>query len=167
MEPFLSNFFTSRPVTLTVKGSSFCSVKISKFFATTPLSFITPCIGFLKYWLLIAGLPYRADTELKISSIKDFFSEFEQVCWQIFLEERSSHRKRCSENMQQIFRRTPILKCYFNKVAKQPEITLWCRYSPVNSLHIFRKSFCKNTSGRMLLILVKKLLKENCTFLHH
>ena len=27
--------------------------------------------------------------------------------------------KRCSENMQQIYRRTPMPKCYFNKVAKQ------------------------------------------------
>ena len=28
-------------------------------------------------------------------------------------------RKRCSENMQQIYRRTPMPKCDFNKVAKQ------------------------------------------------
>ena len=28
-------------------------------------------------------------------------------------------RKRCSENMQQIYGRTPIPKCDFNKVAKQ------------------------------------------------
>ena len=27
--------------------------------------------------------------------------------------------KRCSENMQQIYRRTPMLKCDFNKVAEQ------------------------------------------------
>ena len=27
--------------------------------------------------------------------------------------------KRCSENMQQIYRRTPMPKCNFNKVAKQ------------------------------------------------
>ena len=26
-------------------------------------------------------------------------------------------RKRCSENMQQIYRRTPMMKCDFNKVA--------------------------------------------------
>ena len=26
-------------------------------------------------------------------------------------------RKRCSENMQQIYKRTPMLKCDFNKVA--------------------------------------------------
>ena len=28
-------------------------------------------------------------------------------------------KKRCSENMQQIYRRTPMPKCNFNKVAKQ------------------------------------------------
>ena len=28
-------------------------------------------------------------------------------------------RKRCSENMQYIYRRTPVLKCGFNKVSKQ------------------------------------------------
>ena len=30
-------------------------------------------------------------------------------------------RKSCSENMQQIYRRTPMSKCDFNKVAKQCE----------------------------------------------
>ena len=32
---------------------------------------------------------------------------------------RSVLRKRCSENMQQIYGRTPLLKCDFNKVALQ------------------------------------------------
>ena len=47
-------------------------------------------------------------------------------------------RKRFSENMQQIFRRTPI------------EITLQHGCS-VNLLHIFRTPFLKNISGRLLL----------------
>ena len=33
---------------------------------------------------------------------------------------RTVLRKRCSENMQQIYRRTPIPKCDFNNVAFQP-----------------------------------------------
>ena len=28
-------------------------------------------------------------------------------------------RRRCSENMQQIYRKTPMSKCNFNKVASQ------------------------------------------------
>ena len=32
---------------------------------------------------------------------------------------RGVHRKRCSENMQQIYWRTPMPKCDFNKVALQ------------------------------------------------
>ena len=32
---------------------------------------------------------------------------------------RGIFRKRCSENMQQNYGRTPIPKCDFNKVAKQ------------------------------------------------
>ena len=32
---------------------------------------------------------------------------------------RSVLIKRCSENMQQIYRRTPMPKCDFNKAAKQ------------------------------------------------
>ena len=61
-------------------------------------------------------------------------------------------KKRCSENMQQIYRRIPVLKCDFNKVAFQ----LYWNYTrheccPVNLLHIVRTSLPKNTSGRLLL----------------
>ena len=67
---------------------------------------------------------------------------------------RSSHPevflpKRCSKNMQQIYRRTPTPKCDFN--SNFIEITLRHGYSPVNFLHIFRTPFLKNTSGRLLL----------------
>ena len=55
--------------------------------------------------------------------------------------------KRCSENMQQIYRRTPMPKCDFNLF----EIALRRGCSPVNLLHIIRTSFTKNTSGRLLL----------------
>ena len=47
-------------------------------------------------------------------------------------------RKRCSENMQQIYRRTPMSKGDFNKVALQQPLL-------------------KNTSGRLLL----KTFSEN------
>ena len=53
-------------------------------------------------------------------------------------------RTRCSKNMQQIYRRTFMPMCDFNKVALHG-----C--SPVNFLHIFRTLFCKNTTGGLLL----------------
>ena len=43
--------------------------------------------------------------------------------------------KRCSENMQEIFRRIPMPKC----------ITLRLGCSPENFLHIFRTTFRRNT----------------------
>ena len=59
-------------------------------------------------------------------------------------------RRECSENMQQIYRRTPMpisieLLCNFI------EFTLRHGCSPVNLLHNFRTPLPKNTSGRLLL----------------
>ena len=46
-------------------------------------------------------------------------------------------------------------KCDFNKVASNfIEIALRHGCSPVDLLHIFRAPFPKNTSGRLLLILL-------------
>ena len=53
--------------------------------------------------------------------------------------------------MQQIYRREPMPKCDFNKVALQLEITLRRGCFPMNLLHIFRTLFPKNSSGRLLL----------------
>ena len=41
--------------------------------------------------------------------------------------------KRCSENMQQIYRRTPMLKCDFNKVAKVLN-------TPTNPIYLYIKN---------------------------
>ena len=57
-------------------------------------------------------------------------------------------RKRCSENMQQIYRGTPMPKCDSTKLKK---VALRHGCSQVNLLHIFRTSFLKITSGRLLL----------------
>ena len=40
------------------------------------------------------------------------------------------------------------------------EITLWHRCSPVNLLHVFRTSFLKDTSGRLLLVIHQKLCRN-------
>ena len=46
--------------------------------------------------------------------------------------------KKCSENMQEIYRRTPMPKCDFSK-----EIALRYGCSTVNLLHIFRTPFLR------------------------
>ena len=65
--------------------------------------------------------------------------------------QKQSHRdvlkKRCSENMQQIYRRTSMPKLQSNFI----EIALRHGCSPVNLLHIFRTPFPRNTSGWLLL----------------
>ena len=62
-------------------------------------------------------------------------------------------RKRCSENMLQISRRTPMLKF---KQSNFIEIILQHGCFSVNLLHIFRTSFLKDTSGGLLLQLKSK-----------
>ena len=61
-------------------------------------------------------------------------------------------KKNCSENMQQIYRKTPIPKCDFNKFAKElywNRTLAWvfsCRFAAY-----FQNTFSRNTSGWMLL----------------
>ena len=66
--------------------------------------------------------------------------------------------KKCSQNMQQIYRKTPMPKCDFNKVRNFIEITLRRGCFPVNFLHIFRTRFPKNTSWRPLVTQILILL---------
>ena len=81
---------------------------------------------------------------------------------------RSSHpdgvlKKRCSENMQQIYRRTLMPKCYFSNFF---DIALRHGCSPVNLLHVFRTIFPRNTSGWLLvkfenhLMLCQRFVRE-------
>ena len=65
-------------------------------------------------------------------------------------------KKMCSENTQQIYRRTSMPKCDFNKIALQH------RCSPVNLLHIFRTPFPRNAFGGLLLDIVKPFCKYLC-----
>ena len=55
--------------------------------------------------------------------------------------------------MQLIYRRRPMPKLQNNFI----EITFWHVCSPVNLLHIFRTPFLKNTSGRLIFLIVQKL----------
>ena len=61
-------------------------------------------------------------------------------------------KKRCSEYKQQIYRRTRMPMCDFNKnLCNFIEITHQHGCSPVNLLHIFRTTFSNDTSGGLLL----------------
>ena len=73
---------------------------------------------------------------------------------------RAFPRKRCSENMQQICRRTPMPKCKSHYENLKIEITLWHGSSPVNLLRIFRTTFPGNTSGCLFLYGVQEKPKE-------
>ena len=79
----------------------------------------------------------------------------DRICYNItVIQEQPSTgvlRKSCSENMQQIYRRKPMLKLLCNFI----EITLRHACFPVNLLHIFRTPFSKNTAGWLLLVMVK------------
>ena len=67
---------------------------------------------------------------------------------------RGVSRKKCSENMRQIHKGTPMPKWDFNKAASQlywNHTSVWvfsCKFA-----EYFQKSFLKNTSGRLLLAL--------------
>ena len=69
------------------------------------------------------------------------------ISWKSQQPSRGVLRKRCSENMQHIYRRTTMPKCDCNFI----EIALRRGCSPVDLLHIFRTRFYKNTYGGMLL----------------
>ena len=61
-------------------------------------------------------------------------------------------KKRCSENMQQIYRRNPCRSVISIKLQSNIiEIALRHGCSPVNLLYSFRTPFSRNTSERMLL----------------
>ena len=61
---------------------------------------------------------------MRLQKLKSFYIEtFMCVQKQPF---RGVPRKRCSENMQQIYRRTSLPKCDFNKVALQQDT--WLMY---------------------------------------
>ena len=59
-----------------------------------------------------------------LSENKKLYFCFKNNIWQK-LPSRGVPRKRCSENMQQIYRRIPMPKCDFNKVALQWRDSIW------------------------------------------
>ena len=74
------------------------------------------------------------------------------MCYYQYVICRSSppevFRKRLSENMQQIYMRTPMPKC--DLLCSFIETALWHGCFPVNLQQIFRTPFPKNTFGGLL-----------------
>ena len=74
--------------------------------------------------------------------------------------------KRCSENIQQIYRRTPMAKCDFNKVAKQlywNHTSAWvssCKFTAYFQNTFFTKHLRATTSEYKDLSVT--LLKRDC-----
>ena len=80
--------------------------------------------------------------------------------------EAAVQRRSCqkfSENMQQIYNRTPMLKRDFKLLCNVIEITFQHGCSPVNLLHISRTPFPWNTSGWPLLFSSSCLLNSIST----
>ena len=81
-------------------------------------------------------------------------SSFVTTCVALYFQKQPPRcvlSKRCSKNMQQIYRGTLLSKCDFNLQSNFIEITLRHGRSPVILLHIFKIPFSKSTSGWLLL----------------
>ena len=74
-----------------------------------------------------------------------------QYCYLQKQPSRGVPRRRCSENMQQIYMRTHMPKCDFNNSLQIYWNQTLAWRSPVNLQHMFRTLFPKNTSGWLLL----------------
>ena len=98
--------------------------------------------------------------EWKSIFIRENTDQRKLIFWNIFRSAvfqkkhvyRGVPRKSCSESMQQIYRRTPVPKCDFNKVAKQlySNHTLAWMFSCKFAAY-FQNTFPKSTSGGLLL----------------
>ena len=102
--------------------------------------------GRLCFWLkkYLQQSFVRGKTSFRAEKVKDGKLQYDQK-----QPSRGVLKKRYSEIMQQIHRKTAMPKCYFNKVAKQ--ISLRHGSSSVNLLHFFKTRFYKNSSGALLL----------------
>ena len=92
--------------------------------------------------------------DLKLADVRIIFKKQKQPFRDVF-------RKRCSENMQQTYRRTPLPKYIFAKVKSNSYWNRTSACSLVNLLDIFRTPFPKNTSEGLLLKKEGSLRKEN------
>ena len=138
--------------------------------SNTPSWVIFMFFKLYKWYQIAQGITYKniaqnwqdiitkSDSKGLLKMLQKFIMNCASYCkmWEKFIikydmqkqPSRGILRKKYSENMQQIYRRTPMPKWDFIKVQfSLIEITLWYECSPVNLLHIYRITFSKNTSG--------------------
>ena len=100
----------------------------------------------LKKWSL------KTFQELKKTAVANWNCHYLAVHNNLRQLPRGVFSKSYSENMQQIYRKTSMLKCDFNKISKQ---LYWNHTSAwvlsVNLLHISRTPFYQNACGGLLL----------------
>ena len=79
----------------------------------------------------------------------------DELIWSwIYFQKQPSRgvlKKRSTENMQQIYRRTFMLKRDFNNFATLLKLLIRHGCSPVNLLHFFRTPFYKSIHGEVFL----------------
>ena len=124
----------------------------------------TPFFIELLRWLLLLLETMMSRTNIFLKKKKKKSSKLKATIssnfWKCLSHKQPSKgvlRKMCSKNMQQIYSRTTMAKCDFNKAIKAMqsnfiETSLCVGRSLVNSLHIFRTPFPKKTSGGLLLL---------------
>ena len=97
------------------------NITINYFWETLHCRYLTGfwiCLGlwiYQRFWVTPGFWIYQVFEYLMVLKIPEFQNQ----------SLRGVSRKRCSENMQQIYMRTPVPKCNFNKVALEFWICFW------------------------------------------
>ena len=111
-------------------------------------------------WLL--RIPYRT-SKIKAQYVVFFAKKFNTL--KLLFQKQPSRgilKNRCSENIQQIYRRTPMPKCYFNKVAMERFVIIVNGFGTGTASERLR-----STSGRLLLLfLIENYLEISMTYLY-
>ena len=138
--------FTGKLLENSYKVGMFANPTKHRYFRHSKVSHKNAVIFFIIVSVLVIGLAaHTLELDTGVEPNPGPKSSRKQPC-------RGVLRKTCSENIQQIYRRTTMPKCAFNKVA-----------SPVNLLHIFRTLFHKNTSGWLLVSSAKCIMSAHCS----
>ena len=112
--------------------------------------------------MFLLSLKRKNSQIFKGNSCKNFFSSVYVIgttCFDKKQPFRDVLIKRCSRNMQEIYRRTPMLKCDFNKVAKQVYwngTLAWvfcCKFAGYFQNNFFQEHLWRAASVRWMFLL--------------